>query len=156
MENNISVRPAYEEEWQDAMGMAWLTFLKYDAKDYLPSGVRNFHDFITDEGLFQMFKRGQYQMFLVFENKQIVGVITLRNVNHISLLFVEKEHLRKGIGRKLNDYVHNYLLSEVGAESLTVNAAPHGVGFYHKLGFCDIAPETMKDGIIFTPMKLYL
>ena len=36
---------------------------------------------------------------------------------------------------------------------MTVNAAPYALGFYHKLGFWDLAPQQKKEGIIYTSMK---
>jgi predicted GNAT family N-acyltransferase len=44
----------------------------------------------------------------------------------------------------------------MGVSYVTVNAAPYGVDFYHKLGFQDIRPEEEKDGITYTPMKFVL
>ena len=74
----------------------------------------------------------------------------------ISLLFVDEMYHRQGIGRGLIKYLTEYLLSEVGASKVTVNASPYGVEFYHKLGFTDIRSEEMKDGIIYTPMEFIL
>ena len=33
-EGAISVRPAYREEWDDAMALAWRTFMRFEAQDY--------------------------------------------------------------------------------------------------------------------------
>ena len=44
----LHIRPAYIDEWETAMALAWKTFLKFEAKDYTPEGVRNFEDFVTD------------------------------------------------------------------------------------------------------------
>ncbi len=149
-------RAAYRDEWQDAMGLAWKVFLRFDAADYPEEGIKNFYDFITDSTLHRMFIIGSYQLFCAFENGKMVGMITLRNSEHISLLFVDGNYHRKGIGAKLVDQVRNYLLSEVGGSRLTVNASPMAVGFYHKVGFRDLAPEQELDGIRFTPMEFYL
>ena len=40
-----------------------------------------------------------------------------------------------------------------GGNAFTVNAAPYAVGFYHKIGFEDVAPQLMQDGIRYTPME---
>ena len=49
---------ASQDQWEDAMGLAWKTFLEFEAGDYTPEGVRSFEDFITDTGLKRMFLRG--------------------------------------------------------------------------------------------------
>lgn len=155
-ESPYQIRSAYRDEWDDAMALAWKTFLQFEADVYTAEGVRNFEDFITDTTLHRMFVMGSYQMFVALDQKKIVGMITLRNTSHISLLFVDAKYHRQGIGRALIEHLREYLLSEVGINRLTVNAAPYGVAFYHKLGFQDIRPEEEKDGIKYTPMEFSL
>ncbi|MCM1086571.1 MAG: GNAT family N-acetyltransferase [Muribaculaceae bacterium] len=150
------IRSAYQDEWDDAMALAWKTFLQFEADDYTMEGVRNFEDFITDTALHRMFIMGAYQMFVALDDKRIVGMITLRSCSHISLLFVDGKYHRQGIGSALIEYLREYLLSETNVNKVTVNAAPYGVGFYHKIGFKDISREEEKDGIKYTPMEFVL
>ncbi len=147
------IRSAYRDEWDDAMALAWRTFLRFEADIYTAEGIRHFEDFITDTTLHRMFLLGAYQMFVALDHNRIVGMITLRNASHISLLFVDEKYHRQGIGRALIEYLREYLLSEAGVDRVTVNAAPYGVAFYHKLGFRDLRPE---DGIKYTPMEFIL
>lgn len=156
MEVSYQVRSAYRNEWQDAMALAWKTFLRFEADVYSPEGVRNFENFITDSTLYRMFVMGTYQLFVALDRDKIVGMITLRDSTHISLLFVDEAYHRQGIGRSLIKYLTDYLITEVGADRVTVNSSPYGVAFYHKLGFRDIRPEVVRDGIIFTPMEFIL
>lgn len=156
METAYQIRSAYRNEWQDAMALAWKTFLRFEADTYSPKGVKNFENFITDSTLYRMFIVGIYQLFVALDGDKIVGMITLRDSTHISLLFVDEAYHRRGIGRALLGYLADYLLSEVGAVRVTVNASPYGVEFYHKLGFRDMRPEEEKDGIIYTPMEFIL
>ena len=83
-----------------------------------------------------------------------MGMISLRNNSHISLLFVDKHYHKRGIGRALIVSLSEYVKTEIGQNRITVNASPYGVDFYHRLGFRDIEPEKQQDGIIFTPMFL--
>lgn len=150
------IRSAYRDEWDDAMHLAWKTFMQFEADIYTTEGIRHFQDFITDTTLYRMFVMGAYQMFVALDQKKIIGMITLRNNSHISLLFVDEKYHRQGIGRALIEYLREYLLSEAGISKVTVNAAPYGVAFYHKLGFKDLRPEEVKDGIKYTPMEFVL
>lgn len=152
-EVSFFIRPAWQEDWQPAMELAWKTFLKYEADDYGPEGIRNFNDFITDSSLFRMFTEGKYPLFVACCDEQIIGMVTLRNENHISLLFVEESYHRKGIGRALLQYVFKYLEEEMECFRVTVFAAPFGNEFYHKLGFTDLGPVRERDGILYTPME---
>lgn len=156
METSYQIRSAYRDEWQDAMALAWKTFLQFEADVYTPEGVRNFENFITDSTLHRMFIMGEYQLFIALDRHKIVGMITLRDSTHISLLFVDAAYHRKGIGRALIKHLTDYLLTEVGADRVTVNSSPYGIGFYHKIGFRDLSPEEARDGIIYTPMEFIL
>ena len=151
---SYSVRSAYRDEWQEAMAVAWTTFLKYEAPDYTQEGIQNFREFITDNTLYRMFITGSYQMFVAIAGNKIVGMVTMRGTSHISLLFVDETYHKCGIASALIQKLSEFLTEEVGGvQRITVNAAPYAVGFYHKLGFCDLGEEMMKDGIIFTPME---
>lgn len=156
MEISYQVRSAYRNEWQEAMALAWKTFLRFEADVYAPEGVKNFRNFITDSTLHRMFLRGAYQLFVAVDRNTIIGMITLRDSTHISLLFVDEMYHRRGIGRALIKYSTDYLLTEIGADRVTVNASPYGVAFYHKMGFRDLRPEEVRDGIIYTPMEFIL
>ena len=149
----IMIRPAYREEWDDAMVLAWRTFMQFEAKDCTPRGIESFLEFITDEVLHRMFVMGAYQLFCAYDNGKMVGMISLRGETHISLLFVDERYHRMGIGRRLIDYVSNYVLTEEGHHHVTVNAASGATGFYHCVGFVDTDKEQINDGIRFTPMK---
>lgn len=149
---NILVRPVTNEEWENAMGLAWKTFLRFEGIDYTQEGIDNFQDFITDQTLRKMFLKGEYILYGAFFKGMLVGIISLRNKEHISLLFVDEEFHKMGIGRKLV-YAMRELEKQLGGYRLTVNASPYGVGFYHKIGFVDTNIEQVKDGIRFTPMS---
>jgi len=150
------IRFVNREEWEDAMALAWKTFLEFEGDVYPPEGVRNFEDFITDSGLKKMFLRGVYQMMAAYDGEKLVGIISMRNEKHISLLFVDRNYHRRGIGRALVTALAAYVRQEMGHKQLTVNASPYGVEFYHRLGFFDLGPQKQQDGIIFTPMLLNL
>lgn len=150
------IRFASTDDWEEAMGLAWKTFLEFEAEEYGPVGIRNFEDFITDSGLKRMFLMGKYQMIVASAYGRMVGMITLRNEIHISLLFVDKEFHRQGIGRALVKSMAEYVKTEIGKNRITVNAAPYGTDFYHRIGFTDLGPMTQKDGIIYTPMEYKL
>ncbi|MDD3204717.1 MAG: GNAT family N-acetyltransferase [Lachnospiraceae bacterium] len=148
------IRFAYNEEWQEAMTIAWKTFLKFEACDYSERGVQSFQEFITDETLRKMFIKGEYRLLVALKDKKIVGIISVRDGSHISLLFVDEMFHKKGIGRLLVNTLGKYLKQEEGKTKMTVNAAPYAIGFYHKLGFADIQTEQETDGIRYTPMEL--
>ena len=150
------VRCAYHSDWDGAMKLAWDTFVRFNAPDYSQEGIENFKKFVNDDMLRNMFIAGQYQLFVAVYNGSYLGMLSLRERKHISLLFVDGNYHGYGIGSALIKYVSKYALEEEGIDELTVNASPFAVGFYHKRGFKDVDKETTADGIRFTPMKLCL
>ena len=154
--SKIMVRCAYHSDWDGAMKLAWDTFERFDAPDYSQEGIENFHKFVNDDMLRKMFVAGHYQLFVAMDGDRYVGLISLRERKHISLLFVDGDYHGNGVASALIKYVSIYGKNEEGIDKLTVNAAPYAVGFYHKRGFRDIGPETVADGIRFTPMELKL
>lgn len=155
-EAHDKIRFASKEQWEEAMGLAWKTFLEFEARDYSMEGIRSFEDFITDTNLKRMFDVGAYQMIIASRSNRMVGMLTLRNEMHISLLFVDKNYHRQGIGRALIRCIAAYVRDELGKSRLTVNASPYGVPFYHRIGFRDLGPEKCQDGILYTPMEYLL
>ena len=100
-ENNIKIRQANIYDWDEAIALAWRTFLRFEAKDYGQEGVDSFRDFLSDSLLRRMFLMGDYPVFIALDGDKQTGMISLRNKKHISLLFVEEGHHHRGIGRRL-------------------------------------------------------
>lgn len=147
------IRWARVEEWEPMMKMVWRTFLRFEAKDYTDEGIHNFLDFITDEKLFHSFLRGDYQVMVATDDNRVVGMASVRNRNHLSLLFVDEPYHRQGIGRELLKRFCEYLEKEEGEPYMSVKAAPYAVKFYQKLGFRAVSPEEQVGGIRVTSME---
>ena len=131
------IRWAEDKDWIPAMHMIWKTFLKFEAVDYTEEGIRNFYDFITD-------------------GERVIGAASVRNYNHLSLLFVDEEYHHRGIGRDLMRRMCEYLKKEEGERYMSLKAAPYAVEFYRKLGFHAVHEEEAFSGIRVTPMEKFL
>lgn len=151
--NSYEVRWAMPEDWTSAMNMIWKTFLKFEGDVYSPEGVRNFLDFITDEGLLNSFLRGEYLMLVAVANGEIIGAATVRDGNHLSLLFVDERYHKKGVGRTLLNKMCHCLEYELGWRTMTLKSSPYAVEFYKKLGFEVTGPQEHYSGICVTPME---
>lgn len=152
---SYDIRWAEDSDWAPAMRMIWETFLKFEREDYTKEGVRNFFRFITDEDLRMAFLRGEYKLLLAFDGDRVIGAASLRNIHMLSLLFVDEEYHRQGVGRKLLDTLSAYLVEELGERYMSLNAAPYAVEFYRKCGFRIVRKEERYAGIIVTPMEKY-
>ena len=150
------IRWAEDKDWIPAMHMFWKTFLKFEAVDYTEEGIRNFYDFITDEHLYKSFQQGRYQMMVALDGERVIGAASVRNYNHLSLLFVDEEYHHRGIGRDLMRRMCEYLKKEEGERYMSLKAAPYAVEFYRKLGFHAVHEEEAFSGIRVTPMEKFL
>lgn len=146
-------RWAGPQDWEQTMEMVWKTFLKFDACDYTREGIKNFHNFITDEELYQAFLRGKYQLMLALDGDRVIGAASIRNINHLSLLFVDEEYHLRGVGRALMERLCLYLRDEVGERYMSLKSSPYAVDFYRKLGFQVVRPEEDYAGIKVTIME---
>jgi len=151
--DNICIVRAEASDWEPAMELAWKTFLRFEAGDYSKEGTDNFLNFISDEKLFKMFLEGSYVLYVAKENEKIVGLVSLRAGNHISLLFVDETYHRQGIGRELLISIQKSIKSD-GVVKMTVNAAPFAIGFYERVGFMKVGSMLETDGIIYQPMTV--
>lgn len=153
MNDNILIRTINENEWEEAMNLAWDTFILYEAPEYTKEGITSFRNFVRDPILKTLFIEGKYNVLAAFNNNIIVGIIGVRNETHISLLFVDSEYHKKGIARRLVENTFERTYEKYGKREMTVNSSPYAVGFYHKMGFVDTDIEQTTDGIRYTPMK---
>lgn len=151
--NNVEIRYLKPEEWDDAMALAWKIFLRFEAGEYTEEGIHGFLDLISDERLKRLFEFGEYPVYAAFAEEEMIGMISLRSINHISLLFVSDAYHRQGIGKRLIQTMKEHVLRDGRRDFITVNAAPFAVGFYHAVGFEDTGKEMMQNGIIYTPMR---
>lgn len=152
--SKVDIRFIDSEEWETAMSLAYETYLEFDAKAYSDEGNEHFKEFVTDSFLKKMFEAGNYQVIGAYYKGKMIGVISLRDDHHISLLFVDKEFHNQGIGRSLIMALADYVKLKLHQSCLTVNAAPYAFDFYRRVGFRDEDDLTTKDGITFIPMKL--
>ena len=154
--SEIHIGWAKPEEWRALVMMTWKVFMEFDAADYEAAGVKSFFEFISDADIHKAFLQGNYQVLVARDGDKIVGVASIRNQVHLSLLFVEGAYHHLGIGKRLIDILENYLSNELGEGEMTVNSSPYAVEFYRKCGFMALGAERVEKGIRFTPMKKYL
>lgn len=153
MSFNYEIMRAGIADWDDAMQLAWDTFMKFEADEYGAEGEESFFQFIHDPILRRKFILGEYIVFVAKDEDKIIGIISMRNRVHVSLLFVDEAYHHKGIGGQLIHHAENFVQNEYAEHYITVNAAPYAIGFYHQMGFVDVAPQLACDGITYTPME---
>jgi len=131
-------------------------FNEFNASLYSDEGVRGFYSYANP---YELAKRSK-ENCIVFSAKadgRFIGMIEIRDYEHISLLFVDRDFHNKGIGRRLlKSALSQCRVQKPDMVMLTVNASPYAVNIYKKLGFSVAGTDRTENGIFFTPMLLAL
>ena len=152
-----TIIPCPADRWDDATELAFRVFLKYEAKEYGEKGTDSFARFLSSTTLEKLFRTGRYIVYTAMKGNDIIGLASLRSGNHLSLLFVDEAYHRQGIASELIKTIQDYLLKETQYQTLTVHSSPYGIPFYERMGFKATDEQiTAEDGIIYTPMQMYI
>ena len=139
---------------KQALELVNTVFSEFVAVDYSERGKRTFEDYLKNkyDELSNDMDLKKKKIWACWQNGEIVGVLAVRDTSHIALMFVDKQHHRKGIAK----YMFNHMLDDMAQNSeiikITVNSSPYAVKVYERLGFTKTDEQQEKDGIIFTPM----
>jgi GNAT superfamily N-acetyltransferase len=146
------MKPGEEAE---VSSLVWKVFEEFEAVEYKQEGIDEFKRFIVPEFLAERCAAGNFFVICCKNDREIAGVIAIKNNSHVSLLFVRKEEQRKGIARGLlAAAIEKCLATDPILQAITVNSSRYAVSIYEKLGFECTGPEQEKNGIRFTPMRL--
>jgi GNAT superfamily N-acetyltransferase len=141
------------EEADKVYNLISAVFNEYVGVDYSEEGNRTFNDFIRPDQIIERYKSGNIVLTYQIDG-EIIGMIEVRDDNHICLFFVHSDYHGRGIGRML----FNEILRTVKGKTdiIDVNASPFSEEIYSRLGFSRISDTTEKNGIIYIPMKMEL
>lgn len=151
--NEFEIRNVKIDEFDSAISLVLKVFMEFEAPEYSDEGVETFRSFVLSEEYRQEFIEGQRLFLGCFYKNILVGIIAMRDISHICLLFVDKNFHRRGIATSLFYRVLE-ILKEANEEieEITVNSSPYGAGFYHSVGFVDKEGVQTRDGITYLPM----
>lgn len=127
-------------------------FDTYIAPQYTPQGKSEFRKYTESEAFLERIDQGHFVIIAVREDV-LIGMIEMRENNHVSLLFVAEAFQRQGVSRVLLEEATTHARS-LGAEleRITVNSSRYGVPVYEALGFRQTGPERTVNGIAFIPL----
>ena len=148
----MEILPVTPDRLPEALSLCWNVFCLYNAPTFPSEGIGTFHAYLHPDHIGPQCKTGRLQLYAAYQESQMIGVLALRGFSHISLLFVEGVYQGQGVGSALIRYAL-FLDKKAWRTSLSVHAAPYALAFYHGCGFEDIGPQTMQNGILYTPMR---
>jgi len=153
-EREQMIKEICKNDLKKAIALVNEVFSEFVAVDYSQQGIDTFESYLENkyEDISTGIESGDTKMWGYYLNGEIIGVVAIRDVTHISLLFVGKEYHRRGIAGELLNTVLEYLENNEGITEITVNSSPYAVVVYEHLGFHKTGEQQEKDGIIFIPM----
>lgn len=141
----LNIRKLAFEEYENAFELVMKVFMQFEAPDYSHEGVETF----KKTGIEDPEYVAMLDVYGAFLNEKLIGVIATRcSLSHIALFFVDGKYHKRGIGRKLFEYI----LNKSEADTITVNSSPYARKIYHHLGFSETDKEQSVMGIRFYPM----
>jgi putative acetyltransferase len=104
--------------------------------DYTPAQIEAWVAGAQDTARWKKCIETQY-FLIALKDEQIIGFASLENPGHIDLLYVHKDHLRKGIASALYDALeaHATLQHSSGGLTLTSDVSITARPFFEKQGF---------------------
>ncbi len=150
---DVRFRPIQPGEEVEVSQLVVRAFRQSVAVLYSPEGVTEFLRFAKSEAIKERAKKN-FRVFVADTGQEICGMVEVRDCHHISMLFVEPEAQRLGIGRRLlNLAIEVCRKEDPQLREVTVNSSPNAVEAYRRFGFAVTSPEKEKKGLRFTPMK---
>jgi len=148
------IKEVTSEDLKQAINLVNDVFSEFVALDYSQEGIDTFETYLKSkyDEILNGLQSGDKKMWAYYQDGEIIGVIATRNISHISLMFVAKNHHRKGIARKMFLTVLEELKNYKDITQITVNSSPYAVKTYECLGFLKIGEQQERNGIIFIPM----
>jgi GNAT superfamily N-acetyltransferase len=128
-------------------------FNEFVGKDYSEEGNKSFKEYIKPQNIIERLNNKDNYFFIAKYNNEIIGMLEIRNNDHIALFFVRKEFHNKGVGKiLLNNYITIIRQENTGINTITVNSSIYAEKIYSKLGFIRTDEIKEKDGIKYIPM----
>ncbi|MDQ7048929.1 MAG: GNAT family N-acetyltransferase [Enterobacterales bacterium] len=144
------IRPASLSD-AAAISQLILSLVKeFISHEYSQEGERVMLNSMSQSAIENNISRG-YEYFVAQESSQsaqIIGVLAIKNKNHIYHCFVDKKYHRQHIAKQLWQY---YL----GLENMphcSVNSSKYAIGFYQSIGFKATDEVYEKQGVTCYPM----
>jgi GNAT superfamily N-acetyltransferase len=154
MKDNIIFGEMNVNEINSASNMVNNVFDEFVGADYSENGKKTFKDYIAPENILERFNNKTSCFYVAKCNSEIIGILEIRNKDHVSLFFVKKEFHGKGIGTKLFDnYIKILKQENNGIKTITVNSSFFAEKIYSKMGFVKTGEIQEKDGIKYIPME---
>ena len=153
MSGVVQYRELSDSEVEDAAELSRRVFDEFVAAEHSAEGREEFARYASIAALRERHGAGCVT-FAAEREGRLVGMLHLRNGNHIAMLFVEGLSQRQGIGFGLVCAAEQYVLArQPPAQALTVASTPNALDAYRRMGFVPLGGEQVTKGLRFVLME---
>ena len=154
MDSDIIIGELETNEINSFSNLVNTVFDEFVGKDYSEEGNNTFKDYTDLKNILIRFNEKTGKFYAAKYQNEIVGILEIKNNDHISLFFVKKEFHGRGIGKKLFEHFIKHVNSE--AETITVNSSIYAEKIYARIGFIKTGEIEETNGIKYIPMSFKL
>jgi len=150
------LRPLNPGEEVEVVNLVARSFNEFIAPDFPEDGIEEFFRYANPRALMKR-SEGSHFVLVAVAQGSIAGMIEIREMRHVSMLFVDKAFHRRKIGKELFRAAIDRIKSDSRPpRKVTVHSSRFAVPFYESLGFVRTEEEKIIHGVIHIPMALVL
>jgi GNAT superfamily N-acetyltransferase len=154
----IEIRPFGAGDAEAVSALVRQVFDEHVAPSFEPEGIAEMHRHVSPGAIAE--RARTHQTFVAWqqvpgtaaEGARAVGVVEVRNAEHVSMLFVRTSHMGLGIATALIARAEE-VCRVAGRPTMTVNSSLNAQSFYKRMGFVPSAEPQMTHGFAFMPME---
>ena len=156
MDNPVLFRIMNPGEEVEVVNLVARSFNEFIAPDFPEEGIEKFFRYSNPRALIKR-SEGNHFVLVAEAEGAIAGMIEIREMKHVSMLFVDKTFHRRGIAGELFRTALDIIKSERRPPGkVTVHSSRYAVPCYESLGFVRTEAEKIIHGVIHIPMALSL
>lgn len=125
-------------------------FDEHVAPSFAPEGIAEMHRHVAPEAV--ALRAETHDTFVAWQGRQAVGVIEVRDAQHVSMLFVRTSHMGLGIATALFARAEEACRT-AGGPRMTVHSSLNAQTFYQRLGFVPTGEPQMTEGFAYISME---
>lgn len=158
----MRIRKAQVEDAEDISSLILNTAATQLRQEFSDDGWELFQRLLSKKTQQSLIDNKKFYYFLAVAatestaDEHIVGILAIKDKNHLFHFFVQPQWQGKGIGRYLwqafLQVFHTDKYSRKPFHEITVNSSDFGLPFYQKLGFVMKTTQQQKNGVCYTPM----
>lgn len=153
MKRWIQYRYMRAGEEQEICDLVIRVFNEFVAHQYSKQDIQEFLKYVEPQRLSKRFHGDSFVLVAATQEK-IVGMIELVGNSHVSLLFVERNLQKIGIGKELlRKSLEICKRKNPALSEITIDSSPNAMDIYKKLAFSVMEAEKEKNSIRFVAME---